>query len=192
VQGPIERRRETMVTDSAEGLQQAIMEPVVLAPPNPAWPEMFADERQRLLDALPGRFIAIEHFGSTAVPGLLAKPVIDMLAGLATIDEAESLIDPLIALGYHYPAAFNASLPDRRWLMRQHLGRRTHHLHLVKYGDDGWARELRFRDVLRCDPGIAAQYARRKRELAGEHANDRERYTATKGEFIKGVLRRGG
>jgi GrpB-like predicted nucleotidyltransferase (UPF0157 family) len=181
-----------MVTDSDEGLQQAIVEPVALVPPDPAWPDMFADERQRLLDALPGRFIAIEHFGSTAVPGLLAKPVIDMLAGLATIDEAESLLGPLIALGYHYPAAFNATLPDRRWLMRQHRGRRTHHLHLVRYGDAGWGRELRFRDVLRCDPGIAAQYARRKCELAAAHANDRERYTAAKGEFIKGVLRHAG
>ena len=181
-----------MVTSDAKDLQQAIAELVVLSPPDPAWPAKFADERQRLLDALPGRFIVIEHFGSTSVPGLLAKPVIDMLAGLAAFDEAESLIRPLIELGYHYPAAFNATLPDRRWLMRQRQGRRTHHLHLVSYGDTGWARELRFRDVLRSDPGIAAQYAQHKCELAAAHANDRERYTAAKGEFIKGVLRRAG
>jgi GrpB-like predicted nucleotidyltransferase (UPF0157 family) len=173
-----------------EDLQRAIVEPVVLVAADPAWPKAFAEERLRLLAALPGRFIAIEHFGSTAVPGLPAKPVIDMLAGLANFDEADSLIRPLVELGYHYPAAFNATLPDRIWLMRQHRGRRTHHLHLVTYGDASWARELQFRDLLRRDLGIAAQYAQRKSELAAAHANDRERYTAAKGEFIKGVLRR--
>jgi GrpB-like predicted nucleotidyltransferase (UPF0157 family) len=181
-----------VLADDDEGLQQAIVEPVVLAPPDPAWPEMFAVERQRLLDALPRRFIAIEHFGSTAVPGLLAKPVIDMLAGLATIAEAASLIVPLGDLGYHYPIEFNATLSDRKWLMRQRQGRRTHHLHLVTYGDTCWARELRFRDVLLGDPDLAAQYASHKSELAAAYANDRERYTAAKGEFIARVLDRTG
>ena len=95
-------RVATATVDDA-GLLQAVHEPVTLAPPDPAWPRIFACERQRLLDALPGRFIAIEHFGSTAVPGLLAKPVIDMLAGLTALDDAQSLIGPLGQLGFHYP-----------------------------------------------------------------------------------------
>jgi GrpB-like predicted nucleotidyltransferase (UPF0157 family) len=180
----------TMATEDDDGLRRAIVEPVVLSPPDPAWPGLFASERQRLLDALPDRFIAIEHFGSTSVPGLLAKPVIDLLAGLADLEEAASLIEPLGQLGFHYPIEFNATLSDRRWLMRQHQGRRTHHLHLVQFGDACWMRALRFRDVLRSDPRIAARYARHKCALAVAHANDRERYTAAKGEFVANVLGR--
>ncbi len=178
------------MTDDADALQRAIVEPVVLSSPDPAWPENFARERQRLFEALPGRIIAIEHFGSTSVQGLLAKPVIDMLAGLPDLDDAASLIVPLDHLGYHYPIEFNATLPDRRWFMRQLEGRRTHHLHLVTYGDACWMRSLRFRDVLRSDPQIAACYAQHKRELAVAHASDRERYTAAKGDFIAHVLGR--
>ena len=180
-----------VTAESEEGLAEAIAEPVILEAYDPTWPRQFADERDRLGTALPGRFLAIEHFGSTAVAGLLAKRVIDMLAGLSNLDDAASLIDPLRALGYHYPSGFNATLCERRWLMRQHRGRRTHHLHLVVFDGAPWRRELRVRDVLRANPAIAAQYAAHKRELAATHGGDREAYTRGKGQFIADVLRAG-
>jgi GrpB-like predicted nucleotidyltransferase (UPF0157 family) len=171
-----------------EGLAEAIVEPVILVPSDPTWPAAFASERERLLAALPGRFVAIEHFGSTAVPGLVAKPVIDLLAGLGALDDAGSLIDPLGTLGYHYPVEFNTALPDRRWLMRQHRGRRTHHLHLVVFDGAAWRKELRFRDVLRASRALAAQYAAHKTELAEAYRDDREGYTRAKAAFVSHLL----
>ena len=177
-----------MATESDEGLAQALAEAIVLEQYDSRWPQEFAEEEQRLLVALPNRFIAIEHFGSTAIAGLVAKPVIDILAGLASLDEVDSLIDPLGSLGYHYPADFNSTLSDRKWLMRQQRGRRTHHLHLVVFGGKVWSRELHFRDVLRTDPAIAEEYARRKAALAVTYRSDREAYTRVKGEFIEAIL----
>src|ERR1700691_3201237 len=120
-----------MPTD--DSLTRAIAEEVHVAAYDSRWAAQFVTERDRLLDLLPGRFSAIEHIGSTAVPGLAAKPIIDILAGVGSMSEADSLLEPLCAHGYETSAEFSASLPDRRWLMRQALGRRTHHLHLVVF-----------------------------------------------------------
>ena len=79
-------------------------------------------------------------------------------------------------------------MSDRRWLMRQHRGRRTHHLHLVVFDSSIWWRELQFRDLLRANPAITAQYAVRKTELAATCGSDREAYTQAKGEFIANIL----
>jgi GrpB-like predicted nucleotidyltransferase (UPF0157 family) len=182
------RAPQTVAIESDEGLADAIVEPVLLEPFNPAWSEQFANERDRLLDLLPGRFAAIEHFGSTAVPGLLAKPVIDILTGLSALDDADPLIAPLTVLGYHYPVEFNSTLSDRRWLMRQHRGRRTHHLHLVVFGGPVWLRELHFRDLLRSNRVVAGRYAALKTELATTYSGDREAYTRAKGAFIASIL----
>ena len=178
-----------VVHASKDGISQAIAEAIVLCPANPEWPTEFATERQRLFNALPQRFVAIEHFGSTAVPGLIAKPVIDILASLVALDQADSLIEPLKALGYHYPREFNRSLLDSRWLMRQDHGRRTHHLHLVAHGGERWRRELAFRNLLRSNPEVVARYAELKLRLAGIFSSERERYTDGKSQFIASVLR---
>lgn len=178
-----------MINEWEEGISQAIAEPISLSQADENWAREFSNEKQRLLAALPGRFIEIEHFGSTAVPGLLAKPVIDILAGLSTLEDADRLIEPLRALRYHYPLEFNRTLLEHRWFMRQHHGKRSHHLHLVVYGGERWKRELGFRDILRSDPEVAAQYARLKGQLAGVHLNDRERYTDAKADFIANALR---
>lgn len=171
-----------------ESLLAAIHEEVVLQAYNPAWPLQFVAERDRLLalsPQLPARLIDIQHIGSTAVPDLAAKPVIDMLAGVESIAAAEALLAPLCANGYTTSAEFNASLSDRKWLMRWAEGRRTHHLHLVVHGGEVWAQRLRFRDALRSDPALAARYAALKAELAARHPGDREAYTDAKAAFVK-------
>ncbi len=169
-------------------LARAITEVVHLEPHDPRWAGQFTMERDRLLELLPGQFTAIEHIGSTAVPMLAAKPVIDLLAGVGSIGEADALLGSLCSHGYETSAEFNATLPDRRWLMRHASGRRTHHLHLVVFGGDLWLRWLKFRDILRSDPAVAARYGHLKHELAAQHHLDREAYTRAKSAFIGDVL----
>ena len=171
-----------------DSLLAAIHEEVVLQDYHPAWPLQFVAERDRLLalsPQLPARLIDLQHIGSTAVPGLAAKPVIDMLLGVESMAAAEALLTPLCANGYTTSAEFNASLNDRKWLMRWADGRRTHHLHLVVHGGEVWAQRLRFRDALRLDPALAARYAALKAELAAKHPRDREAYTDAKAAFVR-------
>jgi hypothetical protein len=120
--------------DDAQSLAAAIHEGVTLHAPDPAWAGAFEIERDRLLAVAPGVFIQIEHIGSTAVPGLAAKPIIDILAGVASLDGVDVLVDRLCEQGYTTSKEFNATLIDRRWLMRWKNCRRTHHLHVVAYG----------------------------------------------------------
>jgi GrpB-like predicted nucleotidyltransferase (UPF0157 family) len=175
-----------MLTD--DSLARAIVEEVRIVAHDLRWTEQFVTERDRLLNLLPDRFTAIEHIGSTAIPGLAAKPVIDIVAGVRTIDEADALLEPLCADGYVTSAEFNATLPHERWLMRHAFGRRTHHLHLVVFGGEQWMRRLQFRDALRRDAAIAARYEHLKRELAEQYRNDRDTYTQAKTALIHEVL----
>ncbi|MCC5811878.1 MAG: GrpB family protein [Ectothiorhodospiraceae bacterium] len=178
--------------DEEESLGRAIREEVAIFPYDRGWPYLFEEERDRLLCLFPGYFLAIEHVGSTAVPGLSAKPVIDMLAGVESISRADELMEPLCQARYATSMEFNASLVERRWLMRWSKGRRTHHLHLVVHGSEEWERRLAFRDMLRADAELANRYAQNKLAWAAEFRSDREAYTAAKGHFIQEALGRAG
>jgi GrpB-like predicted nucleotidyltransferase (UPF0157 family) len=169
-------------------LLAAINQAIEIQPYDLAWPALFAIERTRLLDLFSDSFVAIEHIGSTAVPGLAAKPVIDILAGVASMSVADELLNPLCQAGYDTSKEFNATLMDKRWLMLHANGKRTHHLHLVVHGQSEWRRTLAFRDALRADPGLAARYEKLKRDLAARLGGDREAYTAAKTEFVMAVL----
>jgi GrpB-like predicted nucleotidyltransferase (UPF0157 family) len=170
-----------------ESLWAAIHEEVRLYPCDPSWPLAYATERERLQSVLPGVFIDVQHIGSTAVPGLAAKPIIDVLAGVVSMAVAESVIAPLCASGYTTSAEFNKTLSDRKWLMRWAEGRRTHHLHVVVHGGQAWHERLRFRDALRASAELAARYAELKADAARKHPVDREAYTQAKTEFIRAV-----
>ncbi len=172
----------------AESLQRAIHEDVALHPYDPQWPTRFLVERDRLLGLFPSQLLDVQHFGSTAVPGMPAKPIIDLLGGLASMAVADALIPTLLGAGYTTSAEFNATLSNRRWLMRWADGRRTHHLHLVVLNSQQWQHRLRFRDVLRADPDLAERYAHLKRDLVAQHRSDREAYTQAKTEFVLSVV----
>jgi GrpB-like predicted nucleotidyltransferase (UPF0157 family) len=148
---------------------------------DPAWPAAYRAERERLAPLLPAG-VELHHFGSTAVPGLAAKPVIDMIA---LVDDLEAPIAALVQRGgYQYPPAFNATLTHRRFLCYPTAAHRTHHLHLVdEPGELG--RRLRFRDRLRADPVLAGEYATLKRALAERYSDDREAYTEAKSAFVR-------
>lgn len=172
-----------------ESLLAAIYEDVALHPYDASWPQAFEAERDRLLSLFPGDFVGVQHIGSTAVPGLSAKPVIDILAGVRSIKDAERLALPLCQSGYTTSAEFNESLSDRKWFMRWANGHRTHHLHLVVHGGPVWHERLKFRDALRSSPELAAKYAALKTQLAATHPKDREAYTDAKAEFVRAIVR---
>ena len=165
-------------------LQRAIDEPVVLVPHDGHWAQAFEAERRRLTEALPGFFVEVAHIGSTAVPDLRAKPLIDLLAGVPTMDDAIALNALLDRIGYTTLPAFNEALTTRQWFMRQAGGHRTHHLHAVVHDGPEWSARIRFRDALRADPALRARYQTLKDELVRLHANDREAYTEGKSAFI--------
>jgi len=168
--------------------ENAAREPIRLVVYDPGWPAAFAAERARLLSLFAHDLRAVEHIGSTAVPGMSAKPVIDLLGGVDSMAEADRLFEQVLVNGYTTSRAFNEMLPDRRWFMRSFNGRRTHHLHLVVFNGPTWHKHVLFRDRLRSDPALAQSYARLKSELAMRFEHDREAYTDAKSGFIASVL----
>lgn len=161
-------------------------DPIVLAPPDPRWPAQFAAERDALAAALaPWLTGAPAHIGSTAVPGLPAKPVIDIMAPVASLEAARGAIDAAAALGYvHVP--YRPEL--MHWFCKPGPVRRTHHLHLVPAGSALWRERLAFRDALRADDALRDAYAALKQRLAAAHTHDREAYTDAKTPFVAAVL----
>ena len=170
-----------------ESLCAAIHEHVALHPHDASWPARFGAERDRLLALFPAIRVEVQHIGSTAVCGLVAKPIIDLLAGVESMAVAATLAPALCKAGYTTSADFNASLADRQWFMRWADGRRTHHLHVVVHGGSVWHERLRFRDALRSSAALSERYAVLKSSLAGLHPNDREAYTDAKAGFIRAV-----
>jgi GrpB-like predicted nucleotidyltransferase (UPF0157 family) len=164
-------------------------EPIRLAPYDRGWPDRFEEERE-LLEGAIGNWVdgGIHHVGSTAVRGLEAKPVIDILAGVRGLEETRACFAPLARLGYAHAPYLPAEM---HWFCKPHPSRRTHHLHLVPTGSDRYRDELAFRDLLRADPRTATEYAALKRRLAARFEHDREGYTEAKGAFIGRALRSG-
>jgi len=161
-------------------------EPIRLVPSDSSWPAQFELERSLLVEAI-GEWVegGIHHLGSTAVPRLEAKPIIDILVGVRDLEAARECFEPLADLGYLYAPY----LPDEmHWFCKPDPARRTHHLHLVPCGSPRYRDELAFRDRLRADPRLAADYAALKRRLAERHRDDREAYTEGKTEFIRQAL----
>jgi GrpB-like predicted nucleotidyltransferase (UPF0157 family) len=164
--------------------------PVIIVEYDASWPKMFAEESARIRSVLGDKLVALEHVGSTAVPGLAAKPIIDMLAGVQSLSHAAGCIEPLRDMGYDYVPELETDLPERRYFHKGPAGARTHHLHMVEVASDFWERHLLFRDYLRGHPETAHEYARLKRKLADEFGTDREGYTRAKTPFITTVEER--
>ncbi len=129
----------------------------------------------------------IEHIGSTAVPGLVAKPVIDIMAGVQSLDASRPAISVLVQRGWTY---FPYRAEVMHWFCKPSPAFRTHHLHLVPFRSPLWTERLAFRDCLRRDPAVAAEYAALKHDLAQRYEFDREAYTDAKEPFVRQVLKR--
>ena len=157
---------------------------VRLAEHDPAWAGCFRRERLRLRRALGPRLLAIEHIGSTAVPDLPAKPIIDIALRVRRLRDLASLMRTLAALGYRHLGEHG--LPGRQFFVRGEPV--THHLHVVAVRSPHWAVWLRFRDRLRADPAARALYAAGKRQLARRFATRRAAYTRGKTPLVRRLL----
>ena len=157
-----------------------------------AWPDLFADQQARVAAVLaPWLAAPVEHIGSTSVPGLVAKPVIDMLAPVRSLTGAQDAVAPLTEDGWLF-------WPDdpcrhyRLWFLRPRPEARTHHLQLIGH-DEPHARALiAFRDALRADPGLRVGYVELKERLGRRHRTNRNAYTNAKSEFVARVLHAAG
>jgi GrpB-like predicted nucleotidyltransferase (UPF0157 family) len=160
--------------------------PIVVSDYDPNWPTMFAKERVRIGDALGALALAIEHVGSTAVPGLPSKPIIDLLVGVPSLGEAsERCIQPIEALGYNYIAEYAAWLPGELFFRKGPPGPWTHHLHVMEPSHPRWETLLVFRDYLRSHPEAARAYADIKLALAASSREDIAAYRNGKTRFVE-------
>lgn len=157
---------------------------VFLAEPTREWTRLFAEEAGRIRSALGPVVLGLEHYGSTSVPGIKAKPVIDLLVGLRRLDDALDHVGAMEVLGYDF--APHAGVPQHHVFGRGLA--RTHLAHFVEYGGASWIACLAFRDRLRGSPGLARAYEALKISLAERYSMDRAAYTAGKSEFVERVL----
>jgi GrpB-like predicted nucleotidyltransferase (UPF0157 family) len=166
--------------------------PVQLVGYDPAWPRMFDEERDRLKISLqPWLCGPIQHVGSTAVPDLPAKPVIDIAAPVESLGDARFAIPVLQEAGWLYwPSDPNGSW--RLWFLRPRPEAQTHHLYLIGHDDSHLHELTAFRDRLRADQMARERYAELKSSLAQTHRLDRDAYTAAKTHFIAELLKRAG
>jgi GrpB-like predicted nucleotidyltransferase (UPF0157 family) len=175
-----------------EKVARVVREEVAVAPYDPRWPELFEREREHLRSCLPRELVGrIEHFGSTAVPGLVAKPIVDMLVEVTSLEETRRRIAPILeAQGYDYfwrPTWGDDTPPYYAWFIKRGAGgERTHHIHMVESHFEHWDR-LVFRDYLVAHPDAAREYGELKMRLANEHPHDRVAYTDAKGAFVRRV-----
>jgi GrpB-like predicted nucleotidyltransferase (UPF0157 family) len=161
---------------------------LVITEYDPNWPTAFALERGIVVAAIGQRLLAIEHIGSTAVPGLGAKPIIDVLAGLPRLLDAEACVRPLAERGYVFVPEAIRYLPNDRYFRRwSAAGAEAAHLHLAEYASTFWRERIRFRDLLRSAPRVAAAYEELKRELVRRYTSGPD-YSIAKTEFIRSAL----
>ncbi|RKT52079.1 GrpB family protein [Saccharothrix australiensis] len=164
-------------------------EPVEVRPHDPRWAARAESERARLTEVLaPWLVDGVEHIGSTAVPGLAAKPVVDLMASVA---DPAAVVGALVADGWaHVPPELDRQDWRRFFVRPDDAGlRRVAHLHVVPAGHRRWRDQLAFRDALRADAGLRDRYQALKVSLSDRLGHDREAYTAAKAGFIATALR---
>lgn len=164
------------------GLKEGV---VKLAPYSRVWKRKFSAEKRRLAGKLESHRYLIEHIGSTAIPGLDAKPIIDMAIQTPSFRSLKTWITLLESAGYHYKGEFG--LPGRHFFVRGSPA--THHLHLVTPDTHHWNDWILFRDFLRTHPSAAEYYSQTKQKLARRFANNRNAYTLAKTPLVKKLMR---
>jgi GrpB-like predicted nucleotidyltransferase (UPF0157 family) len=163
-------------------------EPIVVVPYDSDWPRQFQREAAAIRAALGALLQGIEHVGSTAVPGLAAKPIIDLIAYVPAFQDGFACVEPLVALGYQSEGEYG--IDGRHYFRRYENGVTTHHLHMYASDDAPVRDEIVFRNFLLAHPDIAREYATLKYALAARHRHERVAYTNAKTDFITDVLRR--
>jgi GrpB-like predicted nucleotidyltransferase (UPF0157 family) len=167
-------------------------ERITVVPYDPEWQGRFDAERARLEQTLaPWLDQGIHHVGSTSIPGIASKPCIDMIAGIRDLEGAKAAFEPLRSRGYLY-SPHRSGIAHHFYKPTTRQTERMFGLHLTVPGSDLWRERLAFRDALRNDPSLVAEYQRLKVSLAAEHPNDLHSYTQGKRDFVVGVLGQSG
>jgi GrpB-like predicted nucleotidyltransferase (UPF0157 family) len=183
--GEAEGHREKGNGMDAEDLGRLPSEPVLLTEYDPAWVQIWRREEPKLRRALGRELRQLDHVGSTAVPGMRARPVVDILAGMRNLLPAGQYTEGLRAIGYHHVSEGGEE--------ERHFFRRANphaHLHIVPMGSWTWQKHLLFRDALRTDPALRHEYEALKGYLIAEHAGDRHTYNRDKARFVDRVVDR--
>ena len=154
---------------------------------NPVWHEIFEAEKSALRQILGDKFIAVEHVGSTAIPGIKAKPILDLMVAIHNLDEWEWIKEPLAKLGYEFRRD-NRKEQGHILFVKGPEENRTHYLKVAELDSDFWKEHIFFRDYLLRNPKYIAEYQRVKGQLLFEHKGNRELYTKGKEEFIRKIL----
>lgn len=159
---------------------------IVVVTHDPDWSRRFEAEARVVGAALGPAAVAIHHIGSTAIPDICAKPIIDILVEAISVEALDDRAAPMEAVGYEAMGEFG--IPKRRYFRKDNeAGVREYHVHAFAAGSDEAARHLAFRDYLRAHPDVARKYSQLKLALAKQHPADREAYMEGKGPFIKAI-----
>ncbi|WP_155593886.1 GrpB family protein [Lysinibacillus cavernae] len=159
---------------------------VVLSEYDPNWEQQFLYEKRRIQEVIGHSIVGIEHIGSTSIKGLKAKPIIDILLGVQSIEEVPELIEALKNIEYEYVP--KPELMDRRFFRKGLWGQGTSHLHICEYNSNEWNDKCLFRDYLRLNAQAANEYEALKEQLADHFQNDRPTYTQKKEPFIQKII----
>jgi GrpB-like predicted nucleotidyltransferase (UPF0157 family) len=170
------------------GVYSRLNRPIFVVAYDPQWPVLFEQEKEKLIAVLGSSLRMIEHIGSTSVPGLAAKPVIDLAVGIRSLAEAPALMPSIERLGYIYEPALEQLVPERRFFWKGTRIVHTCHLHLAEPDHPALVQPLRFRDYLRRYPEIAEKYGELKKELAQRCGEDMDAYVNGKTAFIEQVM----
>ncbi|MEX0800092.1 MAG: GrpB family protein [Dehalococcoidia bacterium] len=172
--------------EHVDRLPTGVADPVLVVEYDPAWPAAYRRESEAIAAALGELLVGIEHMGSTAVPGLGAKPIIDIMAGVPSFQEGHRCVEPMQGLGYEYKGEFG--IPGRHYFRKIQRDVRTHQVHMVEAGGEFWQRHLLFRDYLRSHSDEARRYYELKLRFSKEYRHDREGYTDAKTAFIEAAI----
>ena len=149
------------------------------------WPRLFQEEKSRIASVADGRALTIEHIGSTAVPRIKAKPVIDIAIAIADLSIADDLAAAMATIGYDYPG--DIGIPDHRIFGRDKDVRR-YLVHVLEHAVYRWSDLISFRDILRTNARLAHEYEQLKLDAVAQHPTDRAQYTESKSQFVQRIL----
>ncbi|NHJ39465.1 MAG: GrpB family protein [Asgard group archaeon] len=153
---------------------------------NPNWPIQFETEKKLILETFQNFIIHVEHVGSTAIPGISAKPIIDIMIGIESLTEIDEYIELFKTIGYDINPDWNKDFPNQRALDKYENGMKIH-LYIVEFNTERWLKNIHFRDYLREHPEVAEEYNKLKLELVEKYRDDREAYVSGKSQFIKKI-----
>ena len=153
---------------------------------DPRWPEMYAEEKRKILEVIGENVVAIEHIGSTSIPGMRSKPTIDILIAVQDPDVVGSCVEPLRTIGYEYRPMNKEIIPDTEYFRKGPSGANTHHIRIVKTGSSLWSNYILFRDYLRNHPEACREYEQLKEAAYQKHG----RYLPldAKRSFIESII----